>query len=551
MVENYCRDLYSKEHRGNYMLELSKEQLKIQMGPDEKGFPRNVRRILERRLETRKNLPADLQKNLEAVGYFEKLEKYLNTATLEPKNLRTQMQFAKDSEKIAEPWVEAFEKTYLSRVVAKYPKFLDQEEATPEEYFYQDKMNEELGDQLVGTAWATSPEWKKVKSQYAEIVDEFVNYLKENKDLSADVKKAWLAKIRSVKLVLPDVRDGSACGSSEENAFYNGLENTFTVCVGLLTSLDDFRSIISHELAHALGPNFQNLDQQKSTKLFKTILALKKEICENAPLGKCPKNFAGISTAEKRQKLISEIKAPKGAPESFYDCIRYKSLKDSTNTERKGYAEIIDRSTLATWSDEDVFLSLTKPTVPTDDGKEKPNFMYQNPCGKQAVKASETHLLDTGVFFTASYLCSDKKDEIERLSEAQEQTSAFTVEVSEKIMDVEGRNSEYSSMLLGAHSEIVRERFADAVSSGVYARWLKKHHPTNIEDRRQQLLASISYICSPLSLRELHPREAQWQKVFSYEPHSANRERRLEFLKPELRDVLACTKDHDRKDCVL
>ncbi len=559
LIDQHCSDLFKtstdpKDPRpGNREFTIAGEKASLKFGDSEKGISLGLISFIDRKLEARNNPPPDFHAALEKEGYYTDLQKLKNEANLVPRSIQNLNAFSKMVSKIGEKHNDALENASIQRVESKFPGYSTKENPTVEEEFFFSDAKESIVKDSSENLWKGTEKWANVEKQFNEMQLNFVEYLKERKTLSPALKKAWIEKIRSVKLVYPDNLDGSSCASTDANAFYRPDHNTFTVCAGFFNATDDFRVVIAHELGHAIDPLTQQLDQERKTSGSKAMIALREEVCNNAPLATCPKSFLKFNHVNTLNPMLAELKFPERAPESFYQCLRYnKKLKPFSDLSPRYTAENLDRDTRADMADKNLFLTLTQPEIINENGRKEKNPYYLNPCGKKSVKANEVSIdSEDEVIFVAAYLCSSEKNPVKRLEAAEKVYKDISVKIYEKKMQVGQSYSGYPALIGGGYAENVGERFADSLASGVYARWLKQTHKDSLEDRRKQSLLGLSFFCDRPSINQAFPDESQWQKKRSYEPHSSGRERLLEFLRSDLRESLACDKDFVREECSL
>jgi hypothetical protein len=555
LLQAHCKELYkpAKEPTdpkpGNRTYKVGDKEVVLRRGTDEHGISQSLRRLLEQRIKTKDSLPPKFRAALEEVHYFEDLEKVLKEASLVPNSIENVLRFNSLAATAGEKFSNSMAITVAKAVS---PDYYTKENPPVEEVAKADELSEELEKEITKVLWADTPEWKNVESQFNEVQQEFAEYLKQRKTLSPAVKQAWIDKIRSVTLVLPDNDEGSNCAGTLDNASYNPELNTFTVCAGLFTTADDVRFAIAHELAHSVDPQTQFIDQERTTDLSRTVIALKKEVCDNAPLTSCPTNFKKLQKKETLAKFLGQLHAPSRAPETYYACLRYnKSLKPANSDSLNAYATGMERDLRAEWADSDLYLDLTKEETINETGRREKNYFYMNPCGRKKMKEKEVEVDTEGaLFFVSAYLCSKQKNPVKRLDEAEQASKGIVQAIYQRNMQIQGTHSYYANMVKNGHSELVGERFGDALASGVYSRILEKNHK-DLADRRQQAWCGFSNFCLKPSLREAYPEEAQWQKKRSFEPHSDGQERMIEFFREDLRNSLGCDKDFKREECRL
>jgi hypothetical protein len=200
-------------------------------------------------------------------------------------------------------------------------------------------------------------------------------------------------------------------------------------------------------------------------------------------------------------------------------------------------------------ADNTAFLAMIKEKRPDENGNLEANPDYLNPCGGKPDPENPPYVASSlGLFYTLEYLCSDTQGTTaQRMDASIKSASKLQSALNQSLIPMNGQLSDDQTLIGNNQSEDVKERFADAMGSKVFSRYLKR--TPSQADRKSQFLANWSWLCDQPSLEESFPEEAQVEKSYSQEPHSADQKRRKEILTPEIREALGCTKDFDSKDC--
>jgi hypothetical protein len=73
----------------------------------------------------------------------------------------------------------------------------------------------------------------------------------------------------------------------------------------------------------------------------------------------------------------------------------------------------------------------------------------------------------------------------------------------------------------------------------------------SLSDRQNRFLASSSWQCLEPSLASHFPEESSIEKEYIFDPHLEGDQRRKELLSEPIREVIACKKDFEFRECLL
>ncbi len=214
-------------------------------------YSRRVKMHLEQRLARKEKLPADLRAKLESEGYFAQVSEFLaktseagteNIAEAEVMTIR-----------LSAAWNAAFEATVDSRMPSAEGVKAENEltESASEENRLEIVKN--LNSEIIGAMWKNTAIFRDAEKQFSEMSASVTESLKASKNLSPETKKLWIAKIRSLRLQLPNLDEASACGSLGRQVFYDLDSNSFTVCIGTMNEHSDLRALMARELAQVIN----------------------------------------------------------------------------------------------------------------------------------------------------------------------------------------------------------------------------------------------------------------------------------------------------------
>ncbi|MCM2278420.1 MAG: hypothetical protein NDJ89_10130 [Oligoflexia bacterium] len=422
-IEEFCEKLHSPRHRGNIELPWGGRTEKVLLGRNPQGFSQVFAELERAKLASRNRLPKEFARKLEKRDYFGKMARYLRAKPPRSASLREVQANSRLGGELSSIWNDSVNEVLQEKMVQRHPGYLKLESFSPEISREYDGLERELHAEIYRSIWSGSARWKQVEKDFATVRSEYLRFLEESKELDPALKSDWIARIKSVTLELPGSDPDNldhGCATTTRNAYYNWLKDRITICAGDFNSGNELFTI-AHEFSHALGIHRSLYLQEKNTELATRLRSLASAVCDQATVGACPKEWAGVK--ERFPELAAKL-IPRGGD----------------------------------------------------------------------LAPSET-------------------------------------------------------MVSGGFSEDSEERFSDALGSRVFARILKQ--VPELEGRRNLYYSSIAWTCSRPSMENTYPEEAQAEKEFSLEPHSAGKQRRLEGLTAPVREALGCAKDFEAKECAL
>ena len=215
------------------------------------------------------------------------------------------------------------------------------------------------------------------------------------------------------------------------------------------------------------------------------------------------------------------------------------------------FARTMTTDRISELASSDRFLRITKPELPTPNGKSLKNPNYLNPCSYYLWTQNEEPIddeLSTVMFFTAEYRCSNLTGSA-RMKESIEVAKAMTDQTLRKTLQLEGEFSSRALLETEGFSSPPFERFADVIGSYAMAQLLSEL--PNPYDRQNRFLASSSWQCIEPSLASHFPEESSIEKEYIFDPHLEGDQRRKELFSSPIREVISCKKDFEFKECKL
>lgn len=555
--QNFCEDLYSSQHLGNAEYNIAEEKKLLLFGNTENGGSYAEYFFFSALLKNKEDLPKDLKLTMEHENLFSKSQEVIdfkiNLHSKTSQLLRTNL-----IKKYNQSFSFSLENVLNQRLLKKFPDY-DLNDSLPSSVIYA-KADErkELSRQFNVALWENSPQWKKIEKQFGLVQKTYLEYLNENSTFPQSLKDRWIKRIETTQLVLPYKGNNSVsgCDTSSSNALYMPLTNEFTVCAGLFNTTENIETIIAHELGHALDPLSERIQANQNASLNQLIFGLEKEICTQAPLNHCPKNFMALKDQLHLQSLLDGIPAWTPYSKDFYSCLQYKSdslINQSFDQVHKVATSEL-KSTIGKKADQNIFLELIKKEDFNEFGDLITNQFYLNPCRDKKPTENEFVLggsNQTDLFFTAAYLCEDSKlSQEEKLRSSIQTASDLSSKIWTHLAFQGGAFSPDPLAIYMGMSENTVERFADSLAAEITTRLMKKEQ-LSLESRRKKFFYSNSLFCVRPSLNLRYPTEAQIQKSFSQEPHSKGLKRMAELLSPPIREILECQSDFpfQAKDC--
>lgn len=481
------------------------------------------------------------------------MNNFLNQESFRGKSRKERLRIDRLEDDLAEIWSDAVEEVALERAEKQHPGY-GKKNPLPvlwERSYY--KVLRELNAEIYGTIWRNSPAWTKVESDFKAVKAAYLQSLKEMPNLPEDVRRDWLERVETIQLTIPgtdpDADDQHSCSTSQMNAYYMPRTHRLTVCAGYFNTAE-VAATLGHEIAHGLGISRSTDVFKQRSGIAQKLKALRRQVCSQSPIQSCPADWARLKA--NFEKELKDLEGFKPQVPEFLSCLQYKpSFESPSASTLKEISEASARESVAYYSDEDGFLLLTSPKIIHSNGQKEANPDYLNPCATREPKDKDFNLeYSVPILIALEYACDQGGGTTAaKIRRAGQSAIRLQAQILSKTLPIGGRFSKNDALAARGYSEDSEERFADAIGNRVLASMLKKL--PSIEDRRKVFFANQAKRCSPPSIREEHPEEAQAQKEFSFEPHSQGKQRRIEGMNSAIREALACNKDFDHKDCSL
>lgn len=551
MLDNYCNLLYSPEALGNLEVKNKQNSIKILQGETHNQFSQVFYRYSQAKIQNQKSLPKDFTQVLLRNTYFIKLKNFLERP---PRTLMSEVQRLHSEEldfELNYLWTSAFNETVISRMNIKYPGYykLPDNLVPIELQLERRRQRRRLISDISQALWRHDRNWKKVEKGFTNLQQSYLKMI-ARLDIPDEIRQGWAVKIKEIKLVMPgavQAISNEECSSTTANAYYYPYLNLLTVCAGDFNS-EDIMQTLAHEMGHALGIDRAQYLFAFNSEFGKKLSNFRQQVCK-------PKSFTCQAWTEFKEQFSPSLQSLNGFnPElpKFQRCLKRretnKSLDDDNVTR---YARNFTSDRISQLASTDRFLRVTKSELPTPNGKTQQNPNYLNPCSYYLWSQGEEPIDDeitTMIFFTAEYRCSDKPKSM-RMKEAIDMAKTMTQQVIEKTIRIEGEYSARSVLETEGYSSPPFERFADVLGSYALAQLLSEV-PTATE-RQNRFLASSSWQCLEPSLASHYPEESSVENEYIFDPHTEGDQRRKELFSAPIREVIACKKDFEFKECSL
>jgi hypothetical protein len=551
MLDNYCNFLYSPDVLGNLEVKRSHESIKVLQGETHNQFTQVFFRYSQAKLQNQRAFPKDFFAVLYRHSYFDKLKTFLDRTPRTLMSLEQRLNSEQMDYELGFIWSTAFNETILARMEAKYPGFhrLPESMIPVELQLEKRRLRRALLSEISTGIWRNDRNWKKVEQGFAHLQDSFLQMIAKL-DIPQDIRDGWAKRVLEIKLVLPGAYQAISneeCSSTTVNAFYYTYLNVLTICAGDFNS-EDILQTLAHEMAHALGIDRSQYLFAINSDFGKNLATLRHQVCQ-------PKSFTCLQWDDFKSKFTSNLKSLDGfkteMPE-FQSCLkRRETSKTLSPDDIARFARTITADRISDLASSDRFLRITKPELPTPNGKTLKNPNFMNPCSYYLWSQNEEPIddeLTTMIFFTAEYRCSANTGS-QRMKESIEIAKSMTDEVMRKTLQLEGEYSARSLLETEGFSSPPFERFADVIGSYAMAQLLSEI--PNQYDRQNRFLASSSWQCIEPSLASHFPEESSIEKEYIFDPHLEGDQRRKELFSTPIREVIACKKDFEFKECSL
>jgi hypothetical protein len=551
MVQDFCQTLFAPQNQGKLNFDMGDAKYKISLGETENDFQQEDYEFLRAKLLGWSRLPKEFRDVLSKFDFKPKLQRHLARAARQSMNLQRRMENMRDEEEIDSIWNLAFRQAVLAKMERAYPGFSAiKEDFLPLELKYEaERQRRVLLAKIAVALWADHENWHRVERKFEKVKKTFEEVVQANDQIPADIKNDWVARLESVKLIVPgsdpEVEMGN-CFSNESNAYYFREKNVITVCAGDFNT-EEIEQTLAHEMSHAL-------DIGRSRYLFQLNSPFGKGLHELKEMSCSKKQFSCDNWAQTKEKFTTDAEDLKNFQPQLRDlnvCLQENSIDKKMPED---YVERVAREdvegTLAHLARKNVFLRIISPEMPLPDGSKQRNPMHLNPCGYY-LWDTEVQPLDDDVslllFFAAEYRCSRENDRAEKFKQAIE-TAKRLQEVSTKAaVRMEGEFSDRYRLDRDGYASSPTERFADKLGQMVFAKLLSED--PDVRRRRARYLANNAWLCRKPSIQQLFPGEAKIQRSYYVEPHSETGQRQKELLSPEIRKSLECKQDFELHQC--
>lgn len=551
MLDSYCNFLYSPDVLGNLEVKHTRESIKVLQGETRNQFSQVFFRYSQAKLQNQKNLPKDFAAVLERHDYFTKLKDFLDRTPRTQMTLDQRLMSEQLDYELGYIWSTAYNETVLSRMEVKYPGFhkLPESMIPVELQLENRRIRRNLVSEVSQALWRNDRNWEKVELGFSRLQSSYLTMI-ANLDIPEDVRKTWSDRIRAIQLVLPGAFpaiSNEECSSTTVNAYYYTYLNVLTICAGDFNS-EDIIQTLAHEMGHALGIDRDQYLYEVNSNFGKRLENFRHEICQ-------PKKFSCDEWNSFKQDFDQNLQTLNGyQPElpDFQRCLKRRETNKTFSPEDvERFARTITADRISDLASNDRFLRVTKPELPTPNGKFLKNPNYLNPCAYYMWSLGEEPVDDeisTVMFFTAEYRCSAKTGP-DKMKDAIEVAEDMTNRVLEKTLQIEGEFSARPMLDTEGFSSPPFERFADVIGSYAMAQLLAEL--PNLSDRQNSFLASSSWQCLEPSLASHFPEESSVEKEYIFDPHLEGDQRRKELFSAPIRDVIECKKDFEFKECSL
>lgn len=375
LIESFCADLYSQKNQGNLDLQLPDRTQQLRFGNTPNGVSYTFALYQKAKFDSREKLPQDLQKALNQTQYFAKMQEYLKRKSFEEMNINERKSFARLSEELRQLWNSAIDDVMWERMESKYPGYSKLTQFPPQLQLEHDKVQNDLYASIYGAIWNDHPLWKQIESDFKMVKSEYIQMLEESQSLTPDLKKDWIDRIQTTKLMAPGTDPGNIdhdCATTNRNAFNATSQGFITVCAGYLTS-GNMISTLAHELSHSLGVSRSKILFERNSELGKRLYAAHQSVCKSQGTPQCPKDWSNLKNDFSR--LLDGLKIPEMPNAQYLRCLQYHEISQQPSaTVISNQAKVIVASEVGQLADMDLFLKFTEKELPLANGK-----MYPNP----------------------------------------------------------------------------------------------------------------------------------------------------------------------------
>jgi hypothetical protein len=551
LLDSYCNYLYSPEVSGNLEIRKSGSPIKVLQGETPNQFSQVFFTYAKAKLKNQNFLPKDFYGVLTKHNYFGKLSEFLSRKPFHSMTLSDRLEVEQTDFELGMIWSASINETIILRMNRKSPGYykISKKLIPVELSLEENRVRRNLISEISKAIWNGNDNWKKVETTFTKLKASYLTLI-DKLDSSEGLKKNWKDRINSVRLVLPGSMpsvSSDECSSTTVNAFYYTYLNVITVCAGDFNS-EDILQTLAHELGHVLDTERSKYIYEDQSKIGAVLKDLRKDVCT-------PDAFSCEDWNEfvkNYDENLDSLDSYSTDLVEFQRCLKRRpTTKSLTAQDVKRLASSIATDRISNLASGDRFLRITKSTIPMPNGKVQKNPNYLNPCNYYLWSQGEEPVdddLTTLMFFTASYRCSNKPAEI-KLRESIELAKDMTTKILEKTIKMEGEFSGRDRLESEGFSSPPTERFADVVGSYAMAEFLSKIPAT--WERRNKLLAGVSWLCQEPSIASSYPNESSVEKEFVFDSHTEGEERRKEIFSTPIREIISCEKDFQFNECKL
>lgn len=305
LIESFCTDLYSQKNQGNLDLRLPGRVQQLRFGDTPNGRSYSFAIFEKAKFDNRVKLPQDLQRVLNQTRYFKKMQEYLQSKPIKKMNLLERKKFDRLSMEIGQLWNSAVDEVMLERMESKHPGYSKLIQFPLQFQFEYNKEQSELYASVYTAIWSDHPLWKQVESDFETVKSEYITMLEESESLDPSLKKEWIDRIQTTKLVAPGSDPNNInhdCATTDRNAYNVTSRGYVTVCAGYFTA-GNMIATLAHELSHSLGVSRSQILFERNSELGKRLHAIHQSICNNNGKPQCPKEWSSLKSD--LQRLIN------------------------------------------------------------------------------------------------------------------------------------------------------------------------------------------------------------------------------------------------------
>lgn len=553
LVEDFCKELYSPDSKGNLTIYDGAQQYTTRQGETVNNFESAKYLYYRALLDQAEKLPKDLRTALYKRDFFSALQNMLKRPSRKMVGFEQSIINSDDETAVESKWKSAFDETIMVRLDKKFPgvyKLSDGER--PQEADLESlRIKNRIWSELSLSLWAKNSRWQKVKQQFVGLKISFRRVLQE-KIKEKELLEHLLKKLEKITLTLPGqnpITANSSCISVSKNAYYYPYLNTLTVCAGYFNSGEQIQTL-AHELAHAFDNNSLLIDFQQSTELVKQLRRLKKKVCS-------PEAFDCEGWQNFKNSYLSFLQGLDSysiVHRDFHKCLQKEQTDKKVDLAIvKEKADLITRDRYSDMAESEAFFRITNKSLPRENNQAVKNPNYMNPCAYY-VWDNDPFSLDSEmlslIFFTSESKCKPI-DQPEQLRAAIDLSKSMTAQLFEKILMEEGEFSARAEMQEGGYSSPSSERFADKLGSYVVADYLKQF--SQVREKRGRFLVSTVWLCEKPSLKKSNSQFLRVLKdlIVDRSLHADYEERRRDWLSQVVVEQLSCEKDFEDNGCEL